>query len=161
MVNLWDAHANISQVKYSVGPVADPVRHRKSKQVLNNCMSELNQKETERKGRGGVRPGAGRPKGAKDRVTVSGILDALEQRTNGRTYEDILIEDFVNARMSGDMVMTHKYHTLLSNKFIANLNEITVENLNEAVNDKESQFLEAVKALNNINKSKDKDNASD
>ena len=128
--------------------------------MLNNCMSELNQKET-KSGRGGARAGAGRPKGAKDRVTVSGILEALEQRTNGRTYEDILIEDFITARMSGDMVMTHKYHTLLSNKFIANLNEVTVENIGDNTDAKESAFLEAVKALNNINKSKDKDNASD
>jgi hypothetical protein len=122
-------------------------------------MSEFNQKET-KSGRGGARPGAGRPKGAKDRVTVSGILEALENKTNGRTYEEILIEDFITARYSGDAQLVHKYHTLLSNKFVANLNEVTVENIGDAVGDKETAFLAAVNSIININKSKDTKDAS-
>lgn len=124
-------------------------------------MSEFNQKETKPAGRGGARVGAGRPKGSKDRVTVSGILTALEQQTNGRTYEDILIEDFVMARLSGDSQLVHKYHTLLSNKFVANLTDITVENVGEDLDSKKAAFLEALSALNSINKSnKDQDDAS-
>jgi hypothetical protein len=122
-------------------------------------MSELNQKES--KGRGGARPGAGRPKGAKDRVTVSGILEALDNQTNGRTYEDILIEDFIAARLMGDGQLVHKYHTLLSNKFVANLNEITVEDPGDLVSAKQTAFLEAVNSIININKSKDNEDASD
>ena len=122
-------------------------------------MSDLNQKET--KGRGGVRPGAGRPKGSKDRVTVSGILEALEQQTNGRTYEQILIEDFIQARLDGDQHLVHKYHNLLSNKFVANLNEITVEDPADTLGTKQTAFLQAMNSLININNSKDKDNASD
>lgn len=118
-------------------------------------MSEFNQKETEKKGRGGARAGAGRPKGAKDRVTVSGILEALDTRTNGRTYEELLIEDFINARLDGDSQLVHKYHTLLSNKFVANLNEITVEEVGDQVDAKQTAFLEAVNSLININKAKD------
>jgi hypothetical protein len=124
-------------------------------------MSDLNQKETKKDGRGGVRPGAGRPKGSKDRITVSGILEALEQQTNGRSYEDILIEDFIAARLIGDQHLVHKYHNLLSNKFIANLNEVLVENVGDAATDKESAFLAAMNSIININKSKDHQDASD
>jgi hypothetical protein len=126
--------------------------------------TELNQKETTEKvkvsSRGGVRAGAGRPKGAKDRVTVTGILEALDVRTNGRTYEELLIEDFINARLDGDTQLTHKYHTLLSNKFVANLNDIQVEEVGDLVEGKRSAFLEAVNSIININKSKDDEDAS-
>jgi hypothetical protein len=105
-----------------------------------------------------VRPGAGRPKGSKDRVTVGGILDALDARTGGQSYEDILIEDFLASRLSNDAQLTHKYHTLLSNKFIANLNEVMLEDNTEIVSAKQLAFAEAIKQI--INKDKDDDNAS-
>ena len=114
-----------------------------------------------RPGRGGARPGAGRPKGSKAMVTVAGIIDALESKTNGKTYEDILVEDFVQARLSGDTNLTHKYHLLLSNKFIANLNEITVEDRGDAVDGKRSAFIEAIQALKLINPDKEINNQKD
>ena len=124
----------------------------------------VNQKNSvteEKPGRGGARAGAGRPKGSKSNVTVSGILEALEAKTNGRTYEEILVEDFINARLDGDTNLTHKYHTLLSNKFVANLNDIQIEDIGDAVDGKRTAFLEAVNSIININKSKEEDNASD
>ena len=123
----------------------------------------VNQKnsETEKSGRGGARPGAGRPKGSKSQVTVAGLLEAIENKTNGRTYEELLVEDFINARLDGDTNLTHKYHTLLSNKFVANLNEVVVEDNSSVADTKQTAFLEALKSLNNINKSKDNDNAPD
>jgi hypothetical protein len=133
-------------------------------ELLNNCMTENNQKVPRYKekspSRGGARAGAGRPKGAKDRVTVSGILEALDTKT-GRNYEEILIEDFIKARLDGDTQLVHKYHTLLSNKFVANLNDIVVENIGDLTSDKESAFLAALNSLNNINKTKDNEDAPD
>jgi hypothetical protein len=123
-------------------------------------MDDLNQKQT--KGtRGGVRPGAGRPKGAKDRVTVSGILEALDFKTGGQSYEEILIEDFLTARISGDTQLTHKYHTLLSNKFVANLNEIVVEEVGEGITNKVAAFREAIEALTRANPTEDINNTKD
>lgn len=126
-------------------------------------MNDFNQKvttpEPKKSGRGGVRPGAGRPKGAKDRVTVTGILEALETRT-GRSYEDILIEDFVTARVNGDSQLTHKYHTLLSNKFIANLNEITLEEVGDTVEAKKQAFIDAIRLLK-INNQEEQNDATD
>ena len=110
---------------------------------------------------GGARQGAGRKKGSKDRVTVGGILDALDQRTGGQAYEDILIEDFLNSRLSGDTQLTHKYHTLLSNKFVATLNEIVVDDPNDLVKTKLLAFEAALNSIASINNTEDKDNAID
>lgn len=112
-------------------------------------------------GRGGARAGAGRPKGSKSNVTVAGILEALDTKTNGRTYEELLVEDFIEARLNGDTNLTHKYHTLLSNKFIANLNDIQIEDIGDALEGKRTAFLEAVNSIININKSKDNEDATD
>ena len=131
----------------------------------NNSSDEATSETPLKPGRGGARPGAGRPKGSKALVTVAGILDALDAKTNGRTYEDMLVEDFIEARLAGDTNLTHKYHMLLSNKFIANLNDIIVEDRGDAVDGKRSAFIEAIEALKLINSDKEinnqkEDNAS-
>jgi hypothetical protein len=118
-------------------------------------MSDFNQKQPKKDGRGGPRPGSGRPKGAKDRVSVSGILESLNNKTNGQSYEDILIEDFINARQDGDSNLVLKYHTLLANKFVANLNDIVIEDASESVKVKEMAFQQAISAIMSINKGKE------
>lgn len=129
---------------------------------MNLNQNNSNVEETQAKpGRGGARPGAGRPKGSKALVTVAGILDALDAKTNGRTYEDMLVEDFIEARLNGDTNLTHKYHMLLSNKFIANLNDIVVEDRGDAVDGKRTAFIEAINALKLINSDKEINNQKD
>lgn len=124
-------------------------------------VNQKNLESTEKPGRGGARPGAGRPKGSKSHVTIAGLLEAIENKTNGRTYEELLVEDFINARLDGDTQLTHKYHTLLSNKFVANLNEITVEDIGDQVEGKRTAFLEAVNSIININKTKDNEDGQE
>ena len=115
-----------------------------------------------RKQWGGARPGAGRPKGSKSNVTVAGLLEAIENKTGGRTYEELLVEDFINARLDGDTNLTHKYHTLLSNKFVANLNDIVVESNDDVLDSKRTAFLAAMNQIIGINKeNKDSEDATD
>ena len=106
--------------------------------------SEFNQKEPKRDGRGGARPGAGRPKGAKDRVSVQSLIEALEHKSGGQSYEEILIEDFLQARLENDRAMTHKYHTLISSKLISTLNAIEVDASEDLVAAKQAMFAEAI-----------------
>jgi hypothetical protein len=133
--------------------------------TLNNCMDDKDIKKESN--RGGIREGAGRPSGSKNKVnkaTVQTVLDMLYDKT-GRVYEDLLLEDFLNARQSNEGLAL-KYHNLLANKLMPTLNEITVENIGEAVDGKKQAFIEAVQALKlvnsdiNINKSKDDSDAS-
>ena len=115
-------------------------------------MSEINQKETKKSGRGGVRAGAGRPKGSTDRVTVQGLLVAIEAKTGGQSYEELLVDDFLASRLKGDSQLTHKYHTLLSNKFVANLSEVIVENIGDDIDLKKQAFIDAIASLKINNK---------
>ena len=49
--------------------------------------------EKKSNGHGGARPGAGRKKGSKDNVTVKHLLEVLDAKSKGQSYEEILIED--------------------------------------------------------------------
>jgi len=120
--------------------------------------TESNQKKSKISSRGGSRPGAGRPKGSRALITVQGLLDSIEDQA-GVPYEKLLIEDFIQARIT-DSHLAHKYHTLLSNKILANLNEITIEEIGDQVDAKKQAFREAILALN-INKTEDDEDATD
>lgn len=98
--------------------------------------------------RGGAREGAGRPAGSKNKVnkaTVQTVLDMLYDKT-GRVYEDLLLEDFLQARANNSS-LAMKYHALLSNKLMPDLNSITVSNVEDEVAAKKAAFEEALQAL--------------
>lgn len=101
--------------------------------------------------RGGARPGAGRPKGSTERVTIQGLLDALEQR-GGQTYVETLAQDFYNARSAQDGHLTMKYHNLILNKVAATLATVEVTDSTDAVEAKKAAFLDALSALATVNK---------
>jgi len=104
--------------------------------------------KTKSPGRGGARPGGGRPKGSKnkiDRATVQTILEKLYDQT-GRVYEDLLLEDFLNAR-SRDSNLAMKYHQLLANKLMPDLNQVEVKDSADTVEAKQQAFIEAVARL--------------
>jgi len=99
--------------------------------------------------RGGARKGAGRPKGSTDKVTVQGLLTALEVKSN-QSYEEILIEDFLQARDT-DRALAYKYHNLLTNKLLATLNTLEVTGSEDAVAQKQAAFAEAIAQITGIN----------
>lgn len=96
-------------------------------------------------GRGGARPNAGRPKGTTDRVTIAGLLGAIED-TNGQTYLEILAQDFASAR-THDKNLTQKYHHLILNKVAATLTNVEVTETEDAVTAKALAFKDALDKL--------------
>ena len=75
---------------------------------------KLNKKTGEPiKKRGGARPSAGRPKGSTEQVTISGLLETLKIQSKGKNYEELLVQDFLDARSRGDTQLTVKYHNLI------------------------------------------------
>lgn len=109
--------------------------------------SDLNNDKKPGPGRGGARPGAGRPQGTKDRITIQSLLTAFESASNGQRYEDVLFQDFFTARDSGDMVMAHKYHNLILNKLAPTLIHTEVEHSGDAVLDRAQAFQAAIQAI--------------
>jgi hypothetical protein len=119
-----------------------------------NIIMEKNEvtakKKTNRKG--GARPGAGRPKGSTEQVTIGRLLETIKAQAKGKDYEEILVEDFLRARNSGDSHMTVKYHNLILNKVMNNLAKIEVTESEDLVEAKQLAFAEALAKLTGIKK---------
>ena len=113
---------------------------------------ENNSIEKKPKGKiGGARPGAGRPKGSKDQVSIGSLLAQLHQQTGGRDYEELLVSDFLQARNEGDKQTVLKYHNLILNKVMDSLAKIEVTDSAEAVESKKQAFAEALAKLTGVN----------
>jgi hypothetical protein len=109
--------------------------------------------QNKKSGRGGARAGAGRPRGTVDRVTIAGLLEAVE-RTTGQAYVDILAEDFYSARANNDGHLTMKYHNLILNKVAANLTAVEVTDSTDAMETKQAAFAAALAAISQIKQTK-------
>ena len=103
--------------------------------------------------RGGARPNSGRPKGSTDKVTIAGLLTAIEN-ANGLPYVDLLAQDFTQAR-NNDQHLAQKYHNLILNKVSASLTAVEVTDSQEAIDTKRAAFADALAALTGINMNKD------
>jgi hypothetical protein len=125
--------------------------------TINNYMATTNINPNTGKpkvsSRGGARAGAGRPKGSTDRVTVAGLLEAIDVSA-GRPYMDLLAEDFVHARQN-DRHLAQKYHNLILNKVSATLTAVEVTDSQEAIDTKRAAFADALAALTGIKMNKE------
>ena len=110
-------------------------------------MKESIQKKSKR---GGARAGAGRPPGTRERVTVQSLLIALDYRSGGQGYEDLLMEDFLRARAENDKHLTLKTHTLISNKLVSSLNAIEITDSADTIALKQQAFAEAIRQITGI-----------
>jgi len=105
--------------------------------------------------RGGYRPGSGRPKGSKDNITVKHLLENIFAQTNGRDYEELLIEDFLQCRDRGDSQAVIKYHNLILSKVMNTLAKIEVTDSADAVAAKKQAFADALAKLTGVNMEND------
>ena len=115
----------------------------------------MEKKTTEKKkvaGRGGPRPGSGRKKGSTEQVTIDGLLSALKDKSGGKPYEALLVEDFMGARARGDSQLTVKYHNLILNKVMNSLAKIEVTDSADAVEMKQQAFAEALAKMTGLKK---------
>jgi hypothetical protein len=99
---------------------------------------------------GGAQPGAGRPKGSKNAVTIENLLMQIAAKNSGRNYEELLVEDFMKARSNGDTQLMLKYHNLILNKVMHNLNKVEVTDSEDAVEAKKAAFAAALAKLTGL-----------
>jgi len=78
---------------------------------------------------------------------VSSLLETLEQKTGGQSYEELLVEDFLNARMNDDRATVMKYHHMMLNKLVADKSEVTVHSVEDALAAKKQAFIDAMNSL--------------
>ena len=120
---------------------------------MEQTSPKLNKKTGEPiKNRGGRRPGSGRKPGSTEQVTIGGLLETLKKQSNGRNYEELLVEDFLQARSRNDSALTVKYHNLILNKVMNSLAKIEVTDSQDAVEAKQQAFAEALAKLTGLNK---------
>lgn len=105
---------------------------------------------------GGARKGAGRKPGSRDQITIKSLLEALDRKTGGRDYEELLIEDFLDARNNNDTQLMLKYHNLILNKVMNSLARIEVTDSKDAVEAKQRAFAEALARLTGVSQEQDK-----
>ena len=103
-------------------------------------------------GRGGPRPGSGRKKGSTEQVTIDGLLLEVKARSNGKPYEALLVEDFLQARTRGDTQLTVKYHNLILNKVMTSMAKIEITEPQDAIEAKQAAFADALAKLTGIKK---------
>jgi hypothetical protein len=103
---------------------------------------------------GGKQPGAGRPPNSKQQITVVGLLDALKERSGGKEYTTMLVDDFLKARTENDKHTILKYHNMILNKVMNTLNKIEVNEGQDAVEAKKQAFAEALAKLTGIQETK-------
>jgi hypothetical protein len=113
--------------------------------LINNNMEKTKEKNS--KGHGGARKGAGRPKGSRDQVSIKNLLESLDKHTGGQDYEDLLVQDFLQARNNSDTQLTLKYHNLILNKVMSSLAKIEVTDSKDAIEAKQAAFAEALAKL--------------
>lgn len=101
---------------------------------------------------GGARPGSGRPKGSTDKLTIEGLLQSVKDKSKGRGYEELLVEDFLQSRDRGDSHLTIKYHNLILNKVMGTLNKIEVTDSQDQLEMKQQAFAEALSKITGIKK---------
>jgi hypothetical protein len=97
-------------------------------------------------GKGGARPGAGRPRGSSQEISVKSLLETIKTKSGGKDYEEILVTDFFAARIA-DPALAHKYHHLILNKVMNTLAKIEVTDSADAVETKKLAFADALAKL--------------
>jgi len=103
----------------------------------------------EKKKHGGARAGAGRKPESRDQITIKALLTALDQRSNGQRYEELLVEDFIDARQRQDTQLVLKYHNLILNKVMNTLARVEVTDSTDAVAVKQAAFAAAIQQIVN------------
>ena len=113
-------------------------------------MTNQNQTQSFKGQLGGARPGAGRPKGSKSTISSKSLLAQVELDANGRSYEEILVDDFMAARRSGDANLILKYHSMILSKVMSTLSKVEVEDSADSVATKQAAFATALANLTGV-----------
>ena len=99
--------------------------------------------------RGGVRPGAGRPKGSSPRYTLEDLMGQIATHT-GRGFAEQVAINYATAIQREDHAGVRDYDKILLGKMVADRQEITVDNAEDVRQAKEVAFSEALKSLSNV-----------
>ena len=97
-------------------------------------------------GHGGARPGAGRPRGSTNKVTMELLLDSLD-KSLGRPYHEQLADNYVQAINRDDWSGVRDYDRVFLGKVVADKQEVEVTTNEDTVQARAEAFAQAMAAL--------------
>lgn len=106
-------------------------------------MEKTNRYATKAPTRGGARPGAGRPKGSKVRYTLEELIEHVEHHA-GMSFAERVAMSYVNAINREDWNGVRDYEKTLLGKMVADKQEVTQVESEDAVQAKAEAFAEAI-----------------
>lgn len=92
---------------------------------------------------GGARPGAGRPKGSGNKLTIDKLLAAVDTKL-GQPLEDQIAENYV--RSLADPKLAHSYEQMFLNKVMADRQQIEIDE-SSSVESRQAAFLKALETM--------------
>jgi methionine salvage enolase-phosphatase E1 len=96
--------------------------------------------------RGGARPGAGRPKGSGNKVTVQDLIDQAQQ-TIGKPFVQSLIEGYHDTIIAGDRRTRVMYEKMIMDKVLADRQQVEVTDSADLVQARSDAFAAALRVV--------------
>ena len=103
---------------------------------------------------GGARPGAGRPKGSGNKLTIDKLLQAVDTKL-GQPLEDQIAENYV--RSLADPKLAHSYEQMFLNKVMADRQQIEIDETS-TVESRQAAFLKALETIGTVVDQQDSSN---
>lgn len=103
-------------------------------------------KTEKKKGPGGARAGAGRPKGGTNRLTAREILETAESML-GKPFVVSLMEGYIQTIAEGDMRNRVTYEKIILDKTATTIIEAEITDSKDAIEAKQLAFQEALAKL--------------
>lgn len=96
--------------------------------------------------RGGARPGAGRPRGSGNKVTVQDLIDQAQQ-TIGKPFVQSLIEGYHDTIINGDRKIRVMYEKMIMDKVLADRQQVEVTDSADLVQARSDAFAAALRVV--------------
>lgn len=101
--------------------------------------------------RGGVRPGAGRPKGSGNKITAQDIIDEAA-KVVGKPLITSIMEGYSKSILENNNKLRMTYERMFLDKVIADRHQVETVESEEAVEAKQAAFAQALADLAGIKK---------
>ena len=97
-------------------------------------------------GRGGARPGSGRPRGSTNKIRLEDLFNSIESET-GQSFEIQLAQNYSGAIQREDWGKVMEYDKVFLNKIVADKNEVTIQDSEDTIELRRRAFMEAITTL--------------
>ena len=106
-------------------------------------------------GRGGARPGGGRPRGSTTKIRIEDLMQKIELQS-GQTYAELLATNYVSAIQRSDWNGVRDYDKAFMNKMIAEKIDVDVNDSQDTIAAKSAAFAAALATLQKRSQDSDK-----